>query len=118
MFTVVEPKAHELQKALIDPILALIKASPILSYSFQNHEKATFIVSQDKTNLIYGGALLLKQEFSSLHKKIRKHASNISSRNGDLWTCTICLHMDNNNLPQDFESFCEIFYRDLYEKLL
>jgi len=115
---IIEPKEHYSQKVLLDPVLELIKVNPILRQSFQNHKNATFILYSDELKGIYGGALLLKQPFSFLHKKIQKSIVNFGLKTEEVWTCAIFLCTENNCFSRHFEFFFETFYRNLYKKLV
>lgn len=117
MFIAIEPTKYHLHKDLIELFLERIKDNPILRGSFPNHENATFIISADETRSIYGGAMLLKQKVTSLHKKVQKNITNLGLMSEDIWTCTVFLHKENNNYSDKYEFFFETFYRDLYKKL-
>jgi hypothetical protein len=115
MFTVIKPKHHHTHTSLIHLFLAPIKKNSELNTAFSNVSKSTFILMQDNDKGIYGGAILLKNKISSLHRLLSKHV--LSSATGDVWTCSAYLHLDNEKLFQDFEDFCIFFYRELYKKL-
>jgi hypothetical protein len=117
MFMTIEPKDHHFHRLLLNSFLELIKKNSVLSHSFQNHKEATFINFQDKKKMIFGGALLLKQKVTALHKKIGERITKLASKKGEIWTCTLCLQLENDKYPADFESVCETIYRDIYKKL-
>ncbi|OJW51482.1 MAG: hypothetical protein BGO67_07000 [Alphaproteobacteria bacterium 41-28] len=118
MFKLIEPKNQDLQKPIINLFLRNIHKNPVLSETFPNPNNATFIVTEDTARGIHGGALLLKQNFTSLHRYIRKSLSSLASQNQEVWTCAVALHMENYSLVDHFEPFCKTFYQNLYEKFI
>ncbi len=117
MFNIIEPKDRYLYKTVADLFSGLIKERAMLDYSFQDHTSATFIAIKGQSNGIFGGAILLKQRVGTLHQKVGKHLSTLEPKNGEVWTCSIFLHGENYSLSQN-ESFCKLFYQNLYQQLV
>ncbi len=118
MFIVIEPTEQNYHKKHIRPFLKHIKNNPTLKCSFRDNEKATFIISENKSKDIYGGAILLKQTSAGLHKSIQRNRLNNKSVHEDIWICTLFVRKENNRLSQHFDFFFETFYRDLYNMLV
>lgn len=117
MFDVILPKNHPYQNPLKDSFLEIIKKNQTLNYVFRDQKNATFILTQDPLNGFYGGALLLKQKLSFLHKDIRKSLFSQSSQKQEIWTGNVSLYM-THDLPAHFESLCKSFYQNLYAQLV
>ncbi|HBW25146.1 MAG: hypothetical protein A2W46_00505 [Alphaproteobacteria bacterium RIFCSPHIGHO2_12_42_13] len=117
MFISIEPTEYYYHKDILEPFLGYIKENPSLRWSFENHKNAIFIVSLDEARSIYGGAMLLKEKFSSLPREVQKNMKNLGLINKNVWTCTTLLYKKNNYSDQ-CEFFFETFYRDLYRKLV
>ena len=117
MFKLIEPKHHRSYKLLIDPLLGELEKNPALSCSFQDYRNATFIIAQDDKKGIYGGALLLKKRVSSLYREVGENMFPFTPQNEEVWSCTVCIQVESKDRSLSYESFCKIFYRDLYEKL-
>ncbi len=117
MFIVITPPEHDRYKRLIKPFLDHIKNNSQLKWSFQNHKNATFIITADKLNGIYGGAILLKETNTALQKSLQKNLLNRKCHD-EIWLCSIFLHRDNKCSSKSSEFFYETFYRDLYKKLI
>ena len=107
---------HDVNKSFLDPLLEAIKDNPALHCSFQDPSKSTFIVARDEVNGIYGGALLLKKRISSLQRKAGMPMLTYQPKK--VWTCTVCIQIEESGCSPCYESFCKIFYRNLYEKLI
>lgn len=118
MFTVIEPSDHHLHPALLDSTQEFIKSHPIFNASFRELANATFIVFRDESKGLYGGALLLKQKVSVLHKKIHKYMDPFALKKKEVWTCTLFLHEKNNYFSTHTEFFFDTFYQNLYKKLI
>jgi hypothetical protein len=74
-----------------------------------------FIGKEDRHGFC-GGALLLKKRLLPFQRNVGSQKSLFPFQKGEIWTCTLKLHIDNSTL--DFESFSKEFYHNLYEKLV
>jgi hypothetical protein len=117
MFITIPPKHLDSHKILIDPFISIIKDNPQLRHSFGNHKKATFILMQDEAKGIYGGALLQKERLNIVRRNLGKDMSYFIPKTGEVWTCTVCIQAKINDYILQYDSFCALFYRQLYEKL-
>ena len=102
---------------LVDLFIQLIKKDPELNDFFGDFHNTTFILTHDKSKEIYGGALLQKKKITSLPLKMRKALKSFSLPEGNIWTCTICFQLKNNNFPPEFEVYFKDLYQDFYEML-
>ena len=118
MFHYIEPGNHLNHQSHIDSFLITLKKTRTLTHSFQDFHNAAFILSHDSSGGFHGGALLLKNRIGSLHKNVRKSLTSLPSQNNDIWTCTVSLYMESDNLKGDFELLYRTFYQNLYEKLI
>ncbi len=118
MFTFIEPTYDSFSKSSTHSFLEKIKNNSALSHFFQDPQQGHFILTEDPTNGILGGAFLLKQKIISLHKDIRKSLPSFTSHNHEVWTCLIALYFENNHLSAHFELFCKTFYQNLYRELV
>jgi hypothetical protein len=117
MFITVPPLHHASHKAFIDPFLSFIKADSRLRQSFWNHKKATFILTQDETKGVYGGALLRKARLDLVRRNLGKDMAYFIPKTGEMWTCTVCIQATINDYILQYDTLCASFYRQLYEKL-
>ncbi|MBY0292588.1 MAG: hypothetical protein K2W92_04795 [Alphaproteobacteria bacterium] len=117
MFRLIAPKKCHEQESRIGSFFNRVKNPHIPEFFLKNHTNATFILTQNECKGIYGGAVLLKQSFSSLHKSIQKSLVSFTSATSEMWTCTIFLHLEDDHLSVNFESLCKSFYQNLYKTL-
>lgn len=118
MFTVIEPKDHPFHPIFLSSVKELISSHSIFKKSFQDIANATVIVFMDESKRFYGGAVLLKQKASLLHKGIQKSINTFASKKKEIWICTLFLREEHNCFSRHFEFFFETFYRNLYKKLV
>lgn len=114
MFQLFEKTVHSFHTPLIDSFLKILKNNNSLSPHFSHNNSAKFLLTENPTTGIFGGALLLKQKIGSLHKDIRKNLASFCPDN-EVWTCAIALYMGNG---ANVELVCKNFYTELYESLL
>ena len=117
MFCLIEPKKLHKQRLCNNPFFNRGKSLQIPDFFLKNHVSSTVILTQDEFNGIYGGAVLLKQNFSSLHHSIQKSLLSFTSATSKIWTCTLFLHLEDDHPSVDFESLCKSFYHNLYKAL-
>ncbi|MBS0271847.1 MAG: hypothetical protein JSR85_04290 [Proteobacteria bacterium] len=118
MFTLIEPNDHRLYPMLLDSTQEFFKGHPTLKESFQDLTNATFIVHTNESQRVCGGALLLKQNASVLHKKVQKSIDAFALKKKEVWTCTLFLQEENNYFACHTEFFFDIYYRNLYKKII
>jgi len=117
MFKLIEPNDQHSNKALITPFLNTLKNDPVLSFFSQHPDQATFIMMADETKGIHGGALLIKKRLITLHPSLKKNMTSFASKDGYVWVCTASLSIEMDALAYNFETFCNVFYRELYKTL-
>ncbi len=118
MFEFIEADEHRLYKSRIIPFLEKIAEDPRLYEIFEEWNQATFLLANDKSNSIQGGALLLKQSTEMLHPRIQEHVSTLYPKLRKVWTGMISLQIHQDATGRDFEKLCKIFYCNLIEDLI
>ncbi len=73
-----------------------------------------FILTEDSSESIFGGAALYKSQLPHLHKNVQKAIFSLA-QGGEVWTCTVSLFLNNDF---NMEQTCQVFYANLYQKLL
>ncbi|MBL8676568.1 MAG: hypothetical protein JNJ47_03980 [Alphaproteobacteria bacterium] len=116
MFITIQQKSHDLHRDSITLFEKLFDNNPNLSTSFQDREKATYLIENNILEGYVGGALLVKSKVSSLHRKMRYRDIALSSQKEEMWTCSISLQIQNAAF--DFEVMGKIFYQHLYNELV
>ncbi len=101
------------QKAYIDSFLEKIKCHSSLSPFPRNISQAKSIYTEDIASLNFGGAILLKQKISSVHRELRKTWGSLCNET-DTWLCTAGLSVGDSI---NTEQVCKDFYVSLYEML-
>lgn len=117
IFTVIEPDSVCFNNDLVNPFTKLVKEDFKLREFFEDSAAKSFILTQDKKREIYGGALLYKKKLNFLPSKISKELKSFSFPEGNIWACTLCFHLKNNNFPSEFEVYFKDLYKNLYEEL-
>ena len=117
MFKLIEPNDQSSNEALIAPFLETLQNDHALSFLSQHYENATFMLTMDEVKGVHGGALLIKKKLSALHPSLKKSMSSFASEDGQVWVCTVSLSINTEILTYNFETFCNVFYRELYKTL-
>ena len=101
------------QKSYINSFLDKIKCHSSLNPFPRNIIQAKSIFTQDNTASNFGGAILLKQKISSVHRELRKTWAALCN-DKDTWMCTAGLSVGESI---NTEQVCKEFYVSLYEML-
>lgn len=117
MFKLIEPNNQHSNESLITPFLMTLQNDPVLRFFSQHPDQATFIITSDEAKGIYGGALLSKKRLATLHPSLKKSMASFASEDGYVWMCTVSLSIKTDVLAYNFEAFCNVFYRELYNTL-
>ncbi len=117
MFETIDPSQHSSNTGLLEVFCEKIAKNKILSQFFQNREDSTFLLMNEESKGIFGGAFLVKNRMSSFEKRIRENMPAATRQAKEAWTCTVYLHLENENVFTDFECFSKKFYVELYQKL-
>lgn len=128
MLKIIEPEFHENHGHTIDSLLGLLKIYHNFSLSPEAQDQATFIIAEDKTRGIYGGAVLYPQKISSSlelaandtdEETLGKMFSAFQPKGQVYWTAKICLCMGGKEHSSAFDNLdlCLSFYKNLYKAL-
>lgn len=120
MFITIQPQDHQQNLDKISAFLALVKRYPSISLSEEEKGQATYIIAHDAARGVYGGAVLVQKRSHLFPRKRHSNVVNFSAFKAKGWTCELFLHMENDDplfQNDDFESFCQEFYTDLYAQL-
>ncbi len=120
MFMIIDPQNHCFYKPKIDHFIELMKRYYQRDLSLSDQNSSTFIIAEDETRGVYGGALLAQKKVRLLSEKLRKKIDCLISQDQWVWTCTVFLHIQNDDplsTTDNFEPFCWDFYRTLYKQL-
>src|SRR3989338_7282645 len=109
MFTLIEQESSSTQKSCIDSLRGIINKNHMLTSSFATCSKANYILTETATEGFFGGAILLKQDFSLLHKDLRKSLTSLYNEN-EIWTCSVALSLEGG---ANIEETCKTFYVEL-----
>ncbi|MBP9692330.1 MAG: hypothetical protein KBD90_03250 [Alphaproteobacteria bacterium] len=117
MFNIIEQKDHFLYQEKIDSLLGLLKIYQDFSLSPKNQEKSTFIIAENDTRGIYGGAVFYPQKTKD---ELQETLSNFLSfsQNRTVWCTCLCFCPDDREKVRvEAIELCENFYVELYEIL-
>jgi len=119
MFNIIEPNDHRSSQDKIDSLLEFLKIYQDFSLSPKDQEKAIFIVAEDSTRGVYGGAVFYTQKLKDLHENISKGLFEFLPENQKMWCVRLCFFMDQDDrfLTLEAIELCEDFYVGLYEIL-
>lgn len=117
MLNVIEPTNHNLHNNSIDSLLTLFKIYQDFELSLKDQDKATFIIAEDVTRGVYGGAVFFPQKIKELDEPLYNLLS--IQENRTVWCARLCLCIEQANgfLSLDLLELCENFYRELYKIL-
>jgi hypothetical protein len=117
MLNIIEPKDHCLYQEKVESLLRLLKVYQDFSLSPKNQEKSTFIIAEDDTRGIYGGAVFYPQKTKDeLQETLSKFLS--FSQNRTVWCTCLCFCPDEKeNITIEAIELRENFYVKLYEIL-
>jgi len=118
MFLEIPPSQHVQHEIFLNPIVEWFKNKPLLQDIFKTLKKGTFLVFCENENKPLGGAFLLRQSFTSVYPRVQADIRKILSPNSVFWTGTVFLCEEDNGFSKQYEFMCEIFYRNLYQKLV
>ena len=120
MLKIIEPKDHYLHKPRIEALLDLFQIYHNFELSSEEKSKTTFIIAEDETNGVYGGALLYKKKVGDLYDKIRKIISAFHPMGRKVWVAHLCLSLDQNEPFSAFNEFelCQDFYKNLLKRFI
>ena len=125
MFRVIEPYAHEFYEEKIDTFLGLLKIYQNFYLSFDDHDKATFIIAEDDKRGVYGGAVLYPcrgfptLEFlpEDMQHSILERLFSPFHQEKEFWTARIGLYLGNDSSTPLIEAvkLYQNFYNRLYK---
>lgn len=117
MLNIIEPIEHSLHQNKIESLLRLLKIYQSFELSSKIHEKATFIVAEDETRGVYGGAVFFPQKIKELDEELSHLLAILENRT--IWCARLCLctDQDDNFTTLDAIELCENFYTSLYKIL-
>lgn len=118
MFYFIEPEEHYLYKTLIFPFLDQLADCPKLNDTFEDWDKATFLLANDKTRTFQGGALFVKQSLEMLPPRIQNHIKTFYPNREDVWRGIVSLQVRESITGRDFEKICKLFYSALISDLV
>lgn len=118
MFEFLESSSSIVSKGCVDSYIEVMKKKESLFELFNNTYERKFILMNDDSKGIFGGAMLQKKSLNSVTSAIRNKLPSSITCNKEAWVGTVYLHLDNENLFPDFDSFCKLFYVELYQKLV
>lgn len=117
MLNIIEPIEHSLHQNKIESLLRLLKIYQGFELSSKNQDKATFIVAEDETRGVYGGAVFFPQKVKELDEDLSQLLAILENRT--IWCARLCLctDQDDNFTTLDAIELRENFYRELYKVL-
>lgn len=107
MFKIIDPEYHCFYKPFIDRFMNLIQSCS-LEFSERDQNRATFILTDDKDNGVYGGALLVRKRLHNFPPELVKSLSDFISPKECMWECFTALSIDNDSPlyeTEEIESF-------------
>ena len=119
MFDFIPPTDHDSFRERINNFLKDLKTHNSDLYgTIKPKSKATFILAQENSYQIEGGAILFQQKPSSLHTEVQGYIKDNGHLSESVWAGTLYLHFEDEIQGHIFESLCKVFYQYLYESLL
>ncbi|MBY0500426.1 MAG: hypothetical protein K2P93_00285 [Alphaproteobacteria bacterium] len=117
MLKVIEPTNHNLHNNSISSLLRLYKVYQGFELSPKDQDKATFIVAEDDTRGVYGGAVFFPQKIKELDEPLYNFLS--IQENRTVWCARLCLciEQEDGSLSLELLELYENFYRELYKTL-
>lgn len=117
MINVIEPTDHNLHQNNIESLLRLFKIYQNFELSPKSQDKTTFIIAEDETRGIYGGAVFFPQKIKELDENLSHLLSILENRT--VWCARLCLCTDQDDsfTTLDALEHCENFYVNLYKLL-
>jgi hypothetical protein len=128
MLKIINPNLHEDHGRRINSLLDLLKIYHNFYLSPEIQEKATFIIAEDETRGVYGGAVLYPQKISSSlelaasdtdEETLGKMFSAFQPKGRVYWIARICLCIGGEKGSSVFDrlDLCLSFYKNLYKAL-
>ncbi|OJW55223.1 MAG: hypothetical protein BGO67_00510 [Alphaproteobacteria bacterium 41-28] len=108
MFEFIEPEEQRLYKDRIIPFLKKLAENPTIYEVLVELDQATFLLANDKSNSIQGGALLFNQSTEMLHPRIQEHVRTLYPWMREVWTGMISLQIHQDVTGRDFEKLCKL----------
>ncbi|HUX79405.1 MAG TPA: hypothetical protein VMW10_06650 [Alphaproteobacteria bacterium] len=126
MLKVIEPHAHDLHRATLDSFLGLLKIYQNFCLSPEMKEKAIFLIAEDETRGVYGGAVLYLQQIApsfdlalgdTREEILGKMFSTFQPKGEEYWRARICFCVEKDASSSVLEAvkFCQDFYKKLYK---
>src|ERR1700722_13054995 len=98
MFEMIDPCNHAENRTLIDSFINKVGKNKKLSTLFQESKESSLLIMNDEEKGIFGGALLVRKNVYSLEKRIRENMPKSTLQEKETWTCTVYLHLENENI--------------------
>ena len=120
MLKIIEPKDHCLHKSRIEALLDLFKLYHNFELTLEEKARTTFIIAEDESHDVYGGALLYKRKLGDLHDKIGKIVSTLHASGRKIWVANLCLSLDQSEpfSTLDELELCQAFYQNLLKRFM
>lgn len=122
MLKIIGPKGQKFHESTVESFLDLLKIHHNFKLTPVQKKKATFLIMEDETHGVYGGAVLYPQAISDITVHSReetyedKFASLFSSfqpQEIKCWISRICFCLETEEVEK-----IQSFYRDLYNAFL
>lgn len=120
MFKIIEPKYQCFYKPLIEHFIESIRLYSSFEFLPQIQNRTTFILGENKEKGARGGAMIFKKKLCDCPQELVHSLTDYVSLQEEIWECLISLSFYNDNplyTTGEGETFCQIFYRNLYDKL-
>ena len=121
-FEIIESIQQNSRNRVIKAMKEKMTFSQRIEFSSKNKVNQTFILAENKSKKILGGAYLLKKNLNEIQEDLRDLVTTLTSQNEHVWECS-ALYVDPSVQQSLFirpnaEVCLQIFYRDLYAKFV
>jgi hypothetical protein len=120
MLKIIEPKHQCYYKGRVDLLMGLMRLYQDIPLTTEEQTRATFIVGEDDTSGIYGGAILHQKSVNELQTQLKGIVSTLSPQMEDVWVGTLAFLVEDNKMSSNAGNFTppQKFYKSLLEKFM
>lgn len=120
MIKIIRPKDHKFHKPKIEALLDLFAIYQKLELFEEEKNSTTFMVANDTTRGVYGGALVRQQPLKCLDPNVAQLISSLSPTKRRVWIVNLCSTIEQEKSFPTIEqlNLCETFYQSLFKNFV
>ena len=119
MFKIITPSEQRYYPDLTSCFMKKLRSrNATFCESYSDFANAIYILAQENPGRVNGGAIFFQRKEKTLHPLVRERLDAYLGPEQDIWIGSLILELKSDLSGQDYECFCKLFYRYLYEALV